>query len=46
MLGDYQLYKILLITVKCATVEAVSRRSLTAEARVRAWVSPCGICGG
>jgi hypothetical protein len=26
--------------------QAVSRRSLTAEARVRSWVSPCGICGG
>jgi hypothetical protein len=25
---------------------AVSRRHLTAEAWVRAWVSPCGICGG
>jgi hypothetical protein len=24
----------------------VSRRPLTAEARVRFWVSPCGICGG
>jgi hypothetical protein len=26
--------------------QAVSRRPLTAEARVRAWVSPCGICSG
>jgi hypothetical protein len=26
--------------------EAVSRRPLSAEARVRAQVSPCGICGG
>jgi hypothetical protein len=26
--------------------QAVSRRSLTAEARVRFRVSPCGICGG
>jgi hypothetical protein len=25
---------------------AVSRRPLTAEARVRSRVSPCGICGG
>jgi hypothetical protein len=27
-------------------VQAVSRRSLTAEARVQSRVSPCGICGG
>jgi hypothetical protein len=26
--------------------QVVSRRSLTAEARVRARVNPCGICGG
>jgi hypothetical protein len=26
--------------------QAVSRRPLTAEARVRSWVSPCGISGG
>jgi hypothetical protein len=26
--------------------QAVSRRSLTAEVRVRVRVSPCGICGG
>jgi hypothetical protein len=26
--------------------QVVSRRPLTAEARVRAWVYPCGICGG
>jgi hypothetical protein len=26
--------------------QAVSRRSLTAEERVRSRVSPCGICGG
>jgi hypothetical protein len=26
--------------------QAVSRRPLTAEARVRARVNPCGICGG
>jgi hypothetical protein len=25
---------------------AVSLRPLTTEAQVRAWVSPCGICGG
>jgi hypothetical protein len=29
-----------------AMAQAVSRRSLTAEARVRARVSSCGICGG
>jgi len=29
-----------------AMAQAVSRRPLTAEARVRARVSPCGICGG
>jgi hypothetical protein len=26
--------------------QAVSRRPLTAEARVPSWVSPCEICGG
>jgi hypothetical protein len=26
--------------------QVVSRRPLTAEARVRAWVNPCGIRGG
>jgi hypothetical protein len=26
--------------------QAVSRLPLTAEIRVRAWVSACGICGG
>jgi hypothetical protein len=26
--------------------QAVSRRSLTAEARVRDRISPCGICDG
>ena len=26
--------------------QAVSRRPLTAEARARSRVSPCGICGG
>jgi hypothetical protein len=26
--------------------QVVSRRSLTAEARIRARVNPCGICGG
>jgi hypothetical protein len=26
--------------------QAVSRRPLTAEAQVHAWVNPCGICGG
>jgi hypothetical protein len=26
--------------------QVVSRRSLTAEARVRARVNPCGLCGG
>jgi hypothetical protein len=29
-----------------AMAQAVSRRPLTAEARVRSRVSPCGICGG
>jgi len=29
-----------------AMAQAVSHRPLTAEARVRARVSPCGICGG
>jgi hypothetical protein len=28
-----------------AMTQAVSRRPLTAEARVRSRVSPCGICG-
>jgi hypothetical protein len=26
--------------------QVVSRRPLTAEARIRALVNPCGICGG
>jgi hypothetical protein len=29
-----------------AIAQAVSRWPLTAEARVRSWFSPCGICGG
>jgi hypothetical protein len=29
-----------------AMAQAVSRRPATAEARVRSWVSPCGICVG
>jgi hypothetical protein len=29
-----------------AIAQAVSRWTLTAEARVRARVDPCGICGG
>jgi hypothetical protein len=29
-----------------AMAQAVSRRPLTAEVRVRCRVSPCGICGG
>jgi hypothetical protein len=29
-----------------AMAQVVSRRPLTAEARVRVRVSPCGICGG
>jgi hypothetical protein len=30
----------------CAMAQAVSHRPLTAEARVRVRVNPCGICGG
>jgi hypothetical protein len=29
-----------------AMAEVVSRLALATEARVYAWVSPCGICGG
>jgi hypothetical protein len=29
-----------------AVAQAVSRRLFTAEARIRAYISPCGICGG
>jgi hypothetical protein len=29
-----------------AMAQIVSRRAPTMEARVRTWVSPCGICGG
>jgi hypothetical protein len=29
-----------------AMAQVISCRPLTAEARVRAWVNPCGICGG
>jgi hypothetical protein len=28
-----------------AVAQVVSRRPLTPEARIRAWVNPCGICG-
>jgi hypothetical protein len=34
------------IYVGRAMAQAVSRRHLTAEARVRSRISPCGICGG
>jgi hypothetical protein len=34
------------IAVGSAMAQAVSRRPLTAEARFRSRVSPCGICGG
>jgi hypothetical protein len=37
------LYK---ISIGRAMAQVVSCRSLTAEARVRARVNPCGICGG
>jgi hypothetical protein len=30
----------------CGKCLRISRRPLTAETRVRSWVSPCGICGG
>jgi hypothetical protein len=33
-------------TLGRAMAQAVSRRPLTAKARVRSWVGPCGICGG
>jgi hypothetical protein len=33
-------------TVSGAMAQAVSRRPVTAEARVRSWVGPRGICGG
>jgi hypothetical protein len=33
------------LTVR-AMAQVVSRRPLTAEARIRARVNPCGICGG
>jgi hypothetical protein len=29
-----------------AMAQAVNRRPLTAESRIRAGVNPCGICGG
>jgi hypothetical protein len=32
--------------IGCTIAEMVSRRPPTAEDRVRAWVNPCGICGG
>jgi hypothetical protein len=40
---------IMTLNVGClgrAMAQAVSRRPLTAEARVRSRVSPCGVCGG
>jgi hypothetical protein len=35
-----------LVTSGRAMAQAVSHRPLTAEARVRSQVSPCGVCGG
>jgi hypothetical protein len=43
-LGDEERSKTL--RIGHAMAQAVSRRPLTAEARVRSRVSPCGICGG
>ena len=37
---------IIIIIIGRAMAQALSRRPLTAEARVRSRVSPCGICGG
>jgi hypothetical protein len=39
-----QVYESILDTGR-AMAQAVSRRPVTAEDRVRSWVSPCGICG-
>jgi hypothetical protein len=36
----------LTVVVGRAMAQVVSRRPLTAEARVHARVNPCGICGG
>jgi hypothetical protein len=37
---------LLSLRIDRAMAQAVSRRPLTAETRLRSWVSPCGICGG
>jgi hypothetical protein len=39
-------YAYVCMHVCCAMAEEVSRRPVTAEARVRALVNPCRICGG
>jgi hypothetical protein len=36
----------LTVIIGRAMTQVVSRRTLTAETRVRSRVSPCGICGG
>jgi hypothetical protein len=41
-----RLYKTRNLVTGSAMAQAVSFRLLTAEARVRSRVSPCGICGG
>jgi hypothetical protein len=39
-------YILTLVASGRAMVQVVSRRPLTLEARIRARVNPCGICGG
>jgi hypothetical protein len=48
LLDNFRLSKLVALTGAHghAMTQAVSRRPLTAEASVRARVSPCGICGG
>jgi hypothetical protein len=42
-----KIHKLLALTVhRSCMAQVVIRRPLTAEARVRARVNPCGICGG
>jgi hypothetical protein len=44
--GVYKQQLGLSLNIGRAMAQAVSRRPLTAEARVRSRVTPCGICGG
>jgi hypothetical protein len=46
MLGQTLNHSVYTSVQGCDMAQVVSRRPLTAEARVPARVNPCGICGG